>query len=66
MSTILDQILTTKRREVAAAMRAVSFPRVEEAAFAQARQAFYRPGGAKRARRQGATDVPDAQRRQQS
>jgi len=39
MATILDQILLHKRREVAAAMRAVSFPRVEEAALASA------PGG---------------------
>src|SRR5436190_17128272 len=36
MATILDEILTQKRREVAAAMRAVSFPRVEEAALASA------------------------------
>jgi indole-3-glycerol phosphate synthase len=34
MATILDEILTHKRREVAAAMQAVSFPCIEEAALA--------------------------------
>lgn len=33
--TILDEILAHKRQEVAAAMRAVPFPRIEEAAVAQ-------------------------------